>query len=507
VLQRISRKHRVALLLAAAVSLGCGIEPTGAQSQRSEIESLRQELRELQRRDEENRRRIEELQRKIEALQAAPAPAEKPPTPEAALEKAVEEAAPPPAAPTRPAIVAGQLAGAQFRLLDISADILFAVGGSTEPDKSLQILQGGDHDPRKRGFTLQAVELSLGGAVDPYFNAETHTTLKLDPLTGETTVELEEAFLTTQALPYGLQLKAGHFFTEFGINNPTHAHAWLWLDQPVIITRLFGGDGQRASGVRLSWLAPLPWYSEFLVSAQNANGETMPSFLANGGVFAERPIGGRPFTDRSFKSLKDLVYLARWVNSWNLSEEVTTKFGLSGLFGPNATGPSGYTQIYGADLKLTWRPVNSFRGWPFLAWESEVLGRWYKAAPFFDDSDPANIAELPKQTLIDWGFYTQALYGFYYRWSGGLRYEYASGDKPSLLVFQDRARDPFRDNRLRLSPMVMFQPTEFSRIRLQYNYDHATHLEFDGLGSRDRDAHSVWMGFEVLIGTHPPHKY
>jgi len=331
--------------------------------------------------------------------------------------------------------------------------------------------------------------------------------LNIDPLSGETTVELEEAFLTTQALPYGLQLKAGHFFTEFGINNATHAHAWLWLDQPVIMTRLFGGDGQRAPGARLSWLAPLPWYSEFLVGTQNANGETMPSFLANDEVFEERPIGGRPFTDRSFKSLKDLVYLARWVNSWNLSDEVTTKFGLSGLFGPNSTGPSGYTQVYGADLKLTWRPVNSFRGWPFLTWESEVLGRWYKAAPVFDDSDPDNIIDLPKKTLIDWGFYTQALYGFYYRWSGGLRYEYASGDNQSVLVFNDRSRDPFRDNRLRLSPMLMFQPTEFSRIRLQYNYDHAPHLEFDGLGNRQQDAHSVWMGFEVLIGTHPPHKY
>lgn len=500
-------KYGIAMALLAAAAQVFSTEPAYAQSQRSEIDGLRRELQELRRRDEENRRRIEELQRKIEALQAAPAPAEKPATPEAALEKAVQEAAPTPAAPARPDIVFGQLGGARFRLIDISADLLFAVGGSTEPDESLQTLQGGAHDPRKRGFTLQAVELSLGGAVDPYFNAETHITFSIDPLTGETATELEEAFLTTQSLPYGLQFKGGHFLTEFGINNPTHAHAWQWQDQPVIISRLFGGDGMRAPGARLSWLTPLPWYSEFLVGAQNANGETVPSFLANAEVFAERPIGGRPFTDRDVKSLKDLVYLARWVNSWNVSDEVTTKFGLSGLFGPNATGRSGYTQMYGADLKLTWKPVTNFRGWPFLLWESEVLGRWYKASPFFDDSDPDNIVDLPKKTLIDWGFYTQALYGFYYRWAGGLRYEYASGANQSVLVFRDWTRDPFRDNRLRLSPMLAWYPTEFSRIRLQYNYDHATHLEFDGLGNRERDAHSVWLGFEVLIGSHPAHKF
>jgi hypothetical protein len=501
---RAVRYRRVLGLLAASLlvmSMGTG----SAQSQRSELELLKREMEELRRRDEENRRRIEELQRKIETLQAAPAPAEKPATPEAALEKAVQETAPAPATP--PSLASTQVGAMRFRLIDISADLLFAVGWSTETDESLQTLQGGAHDPRKRGFTLQAVELSLAGAVDPYFNAETHITFSIDPLTGETSTELEEAFLTTQSLPYGLQFKGGHFLTEFGINNPSHAHAWQWIDQPVINSRFFGGDGMRAPGARLSWLTPLPWYSEFLVAAQNANGETLPSFLANEEVFEERPIGGRPFTNRDVKSLTDLVYLARWVNSWNLTPDVSAKFGLSGLFGPNATGRSGYTQIYGTDLKVTWRPANNYRGWPFLLWESELLGRWYQAAPFFDDSDPDNVIDLPKRTLVDWGFYTQALYGFYYRWAGGLRYEYASGNHQSVLFYEARDRDPFRDNRLRLSPLITFQPTEFSRIRLQYNYDHTPHIEFDGLGNSDRDAHSVWMGFEVLIGAHPAHKY
>jgi hypothetical protein len=498
-------KYGVVMVLLAAVTLVYRTEYASAQSQRSEIETLRRELQELQRRDEENRRKIEEMQRKIEALQAAPP--EKPPTPEAALEKAVEEAAPTPAAPPRPDILAGQLGGARFRLIDISADLLFAVGWSTEPDESLQTLEAGAHDPRKRGFTLQQVELALRGAVDPYFNMETYITFAIDPLTGETTTELEEAFLTTQSLPYGLQFKGGQFFTEFGINNPIHPHAWQWQDQPVVISRFFGGDGMRAPGARLSWLTPLPWYSEFLVSVQNANGETVPSFLANEEVYAERPIGGRPFVNVPVKSLADLVYMARWVNSWTIGDQVTAKYGLSGLWGPNATGNSGYTQIYGTDLKMTWRPANNFRGWPFLLWESELIGRWFKAAPFFDDSDPSNVIDLRKQTLVDWGFYTQLLYGFYYRWAGGLRYEYNSGLNPSVLRFQNRDRDPFRDNRLRLSPMVMFQPTEFSRIRLQMNYDTATHLEFDGLGNREKDAFSVWMGFEVFLGSHPAHRY
>ena len=515
--------------------LSAGFETAWAQGQRSELESLKRELQELRRRDEENRRKIEELQRKMEMLQAAPAPAEKPATPEAALEKAIQELPPAPAAPTTPTapvrsdILSRQVGGTTFRLMDISFDILVAAGFSTETDESLQTLQGGGHDPRKRGFTLQQAELSLSGAVDPYFNAESHIVFFIDPLTGETGVELEEAFLTTQSLPYTLQLKGGFYLTELGLINPTHPHAWDWLDQPVINTRIFGPDGMRQAGFRLKGLLPLPWFSELYAGVQNADGETMASFY--GGEIAhshgedeaehahvngfETGIGGRPIVQRDVKALRDLAYSTRWVNSWDLSSVLTTQLGLSGAFGPNTTGRSGYTQIYGTDLLLRWRPANHFRGWPFVAWQSEFLYRHYKAAAFTsatngetgDDHDHEHTngggETLPAETLKDWGFYTQLLYGFRYGWAGGLRYEYATGSGDSV---GGRNRDPFRDNRHRLSPLISWRPTEFSRIRLQYNYDRADHLEFDGLGNRERDAHSLWMGFEVLLGAHPAHK-
>ena len=57
--------------------------------------------------------------------------------------------------------------------------------------------------------------------------------------------------------------------------------------------------------------------------------------------------------------------------------------------------------------------------------------------------------------------------------------------------------DPFRDDRYRISPLVSWQPTPFSRIRLQYNYDRAKHLRarpddrtifyFAGYGLRGAD--------------------
>lgn len=393
--------------------------------------------------------------------------------------------------PDRPA------AGSGIRLIDISLDALFAAGGSTENDETLQNLQGGGHDPRKRGFTAQNIELSLIGAVDPYMRGEAHIIYFLDPLTGETRVELEETFLTTTSLPYKLQLEAGHFFTEFGRINPQHPHRWHWQDQPVINTRLFGPDGMRGPGFRLGWLLPFSWFSELHFGAQNANGETMASFLANEEFFDERAIGNRPFVNRGVKTLKDMVYLLRLDNSLDLSDEVTTKLGLSGLYGPNATGNEGETFIYGADLVVKWRPTKGERGWPFLIWETEIMKRDYKAAAFFDDSDPAAVIALSEETLNDWGFYTQLLYGFKPGWAAGLRYEYATGSGESV---GGRESDPFRDDRSRISPLVTWMPTEFSRFRVQYNYDRASHLS-------DKQAHSVWFGIEFMYGAHATHSF
>lgn len=396
------------------------------------------------------------------------------------LDQAIQELKTPTA---QPALASKSVGSATLRLIDIAVDILIGAGGSTANDATLEALQGGDHDPRRNGFTLQAMELSLSGAVDPYVRGEAHVVFFIDR-EGETRIELEEAFLITQSLPFGLQVEAGFFFTEFGIINPSHAHAWDWVDQPVILSRLFGEDGLRQAGIRLGWLTPLPWFSQFHVGVQNANGETALSFSANEEVFDERPIGGFAFAEREVDSPDDLLYLLRWVHSWEHGNTVTSKLGVSALFGPNATGPDGRTIIYGADLKLTWRPVRHFRGWPFVRWQSEFLQRDYRV----DGAD----------TLHDWGLYTQLLYGFVHRWAAGLRFEYATGSGTSIV---DRATDPFRDKRYRVSPLLAWYVSEFARIRLQYNFDDAQHLDGDGR------AHTVWLVFDGLFGAHPAHTY
>lgn len=472
--------------------------------------ALAQTVEELRRELDAMKQKVQALEEKLERIESPPAPAPAatpaPAAPSAldrALEAARRETVAPPADPGVPAaaakpglpqgtLLSGRVGGATLRLVDVSFDILTAAGWSTADDEQIEILEGGAHDPKRRGFTLQQGELSLAGAVDPYFTAEAHAIFTADE------VELEEAFARTTALPYGLQATAGYFFTRFGRLNWQHPHAWDWMDQPVILTRLFGGEGLRNSGVEASWLVPLPWYTELKLSAQNATGGTAVSFLGEGeedeaehGHGGEQgPIGGRPVVERSVNHLDDLLYMARLQTGWTLSASLSAALGWSALFGPNATGGGERTRIYGTDLVVKWRPATNFRGWPFLTWQTEVMQRDFEAAAVPD-------MNLPATTLHDWGLYSQLLWGFHYRWAAGVRYEYADGTGQSVGGLNE---DPYRSARTRVAPLLVWQTSEFSRLRLQYNFDDARFLP-------EREANSVWVGLEIGFGAHPAHQY
>ncbi len=58
---------------------------------------------------------------------------------------------------------------------------IFAAGGSSANDDTVATLQGGGHDPNRNGFTVQAVELTATGTVDPYFDAQVNVVLFTDP--------------------------------------------------------------------------------------------------------------------------------------------------------------------------------------------------------------------------------------------------------------------------------------------------------------------------------------
>jgi hypothetical protein len=405
---------------------------------------------------------------------------------QAALASEAKDSTPPTAPAAR--------SGATLSLLDLSFDLLGVGGSSSASEPELRDLEGGGHDPKNRGFTIQNVELTYAGVVDPYLRGDANVVLQIDP-TGTSTVELEEAYLTTLDLPFHLQIKAGQFFGAFGRLNPTHPHTWDFVDAPVVNSRLLGGDGFRNPGAQVSWLTPLPFFAELVASAHNAQGETAASFRSTPG----EQIAGRTLIDRRVRHLSDLVYLLRLRTSFDLGDEITIVPGISTLFGPNATAPDTSTQIYGADLYLKWKPLSNDHGWPYVAWQSEGIVRRYQAAAVLDEGSVA----ARRQTLTDWGAYSQLIWGFARPWNLGARYDFARGQHAAFSVAgdtYDTASDPLRDRRHRISAMLTYYPSEFSKLRLQYNFDHAQFLP-------QRDAHSVYVQAEILFGAHGAHKF
>jgi hypothetical protein len=487
---------RKLLGLSSAVCLSAGL----LQAQETnEIQQLRNQLRQLQENFErvqrDQRQQIEVLTRKLDGLSKDKAAEAEKKKLEQELSAELQMGSTNAPAPTAPAAGVESkswspsqpitIARAGSAYMNISFDALMDVGGSTASDPS-QLLQLGDHDPIKRGFSLRNAEIALDGAVDPYFKGFANIVFKLDK-NNETEVELEETYLQTTTLPGNFQVKAGQFFAAFGRQNPQHPHQWAFVDDPIILTRTFGPEGLRSVGAQVSWLAPTPFFTEAVLGVFDGQGSTAFSFRNPGeAVFAIDRVHGRATLDRNLRGPGDLVYVPRLSSSFDLSESQTVVVGASAAFGPNNTANDVGTQIYGADVYWKWKPADAHAGFPFVSWQTEALFQRFEAG-----ADPT--AALPAETLRDWGLYSQVLWGFHPRWVAGLRGEYANGNTGAY-----DPSDAFRGERIRVAPSITFYPSEFSKLRLQYNYDH---------GELFGTEHSIWLQLEFLLGAHGAHKF
>lgn len=96
------------------------------------------------------------------------------------------------------------------------------------------------------------------------------------------------------------------------------------------------------------------------------------------------------------------------------------------------------------------------------------------------------------------------LWGFRLGWVAGLRLDSLWGDRgayerqPLIFNGEPLGRDPERVDRWRLSPSLTWYPTEYSRLRLQYNYDDRQEFGVD---------HSVWLQLEFSLGAHAAHRF
>lgn len=351
--------------------------------------------------------------------------------------------------------------GINFRGLELSfiLDVAGAAFTSKEP------MQTGGHDPTANGFNLQQLELSVNTAVDPYFRFTSNIVFS------QFGVEVEEAYAATTALPGSLQLRAGQFLTLFGRINPTHPHAWDFVDQPFAVGRVFGGEGNRGLGVEASWLSPLPWYLEVVGSVTDASGaSTARSFLGGGGGGVRSPL--------------DFQFTGAVKQFFPLADELSLVWGLSAADGPTPTGYLNRADVFGTDVYLKYRPLES-GSTTVLSFQGELFYRR---------------RQVPADVISDVSGYGQVLWRFAQRWATAARYEFGSPARGLDGALANDALDPdWTANRQRISANFTFWPTEFSRLRLQGATDLA--------GWKDRPDYSVFLALEVVMGAHGAHAF
>lgn len=343
--------------------------------------------------------------------------------------------------------------------ISIITDVALAYFSDLEP------LQTGGHDPGATGFHLQQVEMALGKTVDPYFRVDANLVFS------QFGVEVEEAYATTLALPWNLQARIGQFLTRIGRINPTHPHAWDFVDQPFTIGRYFGAEGNRGLGFELSYLTPLPWYTEVIGSVTSAAGEaTARSFFGPQDLPVTSPL--------DFQTSLMVEQFFPLGPNWSLM------WGISAATGPNPTGHDNRSDIYGTDIYLKYRPITRASD-TVVALQAE----WFYRR-----------RQIPRDLLTDHGGYAYAFWRFDERWGTALRYELGAPATNQAGAAAGDYLDPaWTSRRHRVSTNLTFWPTEFSRIRAQGSIDMP--------GWRPDPIYALMLSFEFQIGVHGAHEF
>lgn len=333
------------------------------------------------------------------------------------------------------------------------------------------ILSGGEIGTGEAGFSLGEIEINLKANVDNnYFG---NLTFALASEDGGLEVELEEAWLQTTALPAGLSVTGGRFFSAAGYLNAFHRHADDFADRPLPYQAFYGGQ-YLVDGLRASWIAPTPLFFELGTELNwgggfpsSANAETSPSTWT---AFAQ--LGG------------DIGISNSWqVGVSRISADAVERSGGHDEEDGDAETFTGDSELTVFDFVWKWAPDGNS-----AVRNLKVQGEYFRR------SESGDFDGLTYEGDQD-GWYLQTIWQFAPRWRIGLRHDAVNADNSPLLAgteLEDPGRRSSRD-----TLMVDWSPSEYSRLRLQYAEDRVL-----------PESDSQWLlQYIMSIGAHGAHQF
>lgn len=339
----------------------------------------------------------------------------------------------------------------------------------------------------EKGLSVGHSKLVMSANIDDKFYGK--MTLALADHEGATEVELEEAFIQTLGLGNGLTLKAGRFSSEMGYLNKQHAHSWDFTDAPLIYRGLFG-NRLIDDGMQITWVAPTDTFLQ--LGAEVLSGSRHPASGRHNGIGASTlfaDIGGDIGTDHSWQ-----LGLSHWQANGIEDRE---SGGHDAHGGGTAETPlfSGDSKINALDFVYKWAPNGNSKNQNFK-FQAEYFDRKENGDIVMEGSDPEEATTYDGHQK---GWYAQAIYQFKPQWRAGLRYDQLDSDNrgSDADVLSEAGLDNEGLKPKRTSVMIEWLPSEFSRVRLQYNRDE----------SYENADNQVFLQYTMSLGSHGAHQF
>ena len=343
---------------------------------------------------------------------------------------------------------------------------------------------GGEAGLAREGFSLGHSEIIFSSNIDDKFFAQ--FSLAIADHEGETAVELEEAFFETLSLGYGFTIRGGRFYSAIGYLNQQHQHAWDFYDAPLIYRGLFG-DQYFDDGLRLSYVLPTDLFIE--LGSEVFAGDKYPAGGNHSGAgswTAFANIGGDINVSHSWQS---------GISYWS-ADNIEREYGGHDHGGVDEVPLfEGDSEIIGFNAIYKWAPNGNYRD-KNLKLQFEYFSRDEDGNLSLLNSSPLESSTLNSRQD---GWYAQASWQFVRTWSVGLRYDMVDSDNTGsdLTVLDEAGLVTAGHVPKRTSLMAQWQPSEYSRIRLQYNRDDSYQITDD----------QVFLQYTFSMGAHGAHQY
>ncbi|MBV1889638.1 MAG: hypothetical protein KUG54_01290 [Gammaproteobacteria bacterium] len=347
---------------------------------------------------------------------------------------------------------------------------------------------GGESGLGSKGLSVGESELVFSANIDDKFYGK--ATIGFHNEDGATEVDLEEAYIQTLGLGSGLTLKAGRFFSAMGYMNEQHAHAWDFADAPLIYRGLFG-DQLRDDGVQMTYIAPTDTFLQ--LGAELLSGSHFPAGgeqndIGAATVFAN--IGGDIGIAHSWQ-----LGLSHW-QADNIEGRTSGGHAHGGSTSAETPSFDGDSKINALDFVYKWAANGNPKN-QHLKLQFEYFDRKEDGSIIMLNSGPP--IETSSYDGHQKGWYAQTIYQFKPQWRAGLRFDRldSSNRGSDADVLGEAGLDNEGHTPKRASAMIEWVPSEFSRVRLQYNRDE----------SYEESDDQLILQYTTSLGSHGAHQY